>query len=612
MDINDYRNNILELIRLDGELKKEFLKTVFVENFSDILEDIQELFNIHQCQYEGVLSRGRKVIVDAYSFDEIDNTYSLIVGDFTNENEMRVITQAEIKTLFNQLKLFTTEAVSGKLTDGTIDESHPVLSLAKDLKESSQKITKFRLYLITDRLYKTNTKKWAKEKINDIDCEFHVWDIERLFQSSLSKSGKEELLVNFEEYGIEGISSLQATNSKGEYEAYLCIIPGEALALAYNDFGSKLLEGNVRSFLSNKGKVNKGIQATIAEKPEMFFSYNNGISATAEGITTELTNGRLIIKTITNFQIVNGGQTTASLGLAKYKGIDLKNVTVQMKLSVLPPEKAKILIPQIAKYANMQNKVSDADFFSNHAYHIFMEDLSRKILVPPPPESGLQYGTHWFYERTRGQYINEQNKLTPAMKDKFKLTNPKNQVVTKTDIAKYVNSFRGVPWLVSSGAQKSFLSFAVYIDDEWSSGDSFFNEIYFKNVIAISILFKKTESIVTNQLWYQNGYRANIVAYTISKLQNIVATQGKGREIDLVKIWENQNISTEMTNQIEIIAEKVYTVLTDPNRSNGNVTQWAKMEKCWEKVLSLNIPLEIGLLKELVSSGNPRPKDRKF
>ena len=101
----------------------------------------------------------------------------------------------------------------------------------------------------------------------------------------------------------------------------------------------------------------------------MFFSYNNGLTATAEIEVSQETDSTKSIKSIKNLQIVNGGQTTASVHYSKFKfDADLSRVFVQMKLSVVDPELLETIVP-IAEYANTQNKVNAADFFANHPFH---------------------------------------------------------------------------------------------------------------------------------------------------------------------------------------------------------------------------------------------------
>ena len=227
------------------------------------------------------------------------------------------------------------------------------------------------------------------------------------------------------------------------------------LASIYDEFGSRLLEGNVRSFLSASGKVNKGIKETILKTPKYFFTYNNGIATTASEIKTEMTENGLEIVAIKDLQIINGGQTTASLLNTKInyeKDTHLEDIFVAMKLTVITSDDSAKMIENISRCANSQNKVSDADFFSNSPFHVRFEQLCKQY--PAPAINGNQYQTHWFYERARGSYKQEQMKLTKAQRDKFALLNPKNQVITKTDLAKFMNSYYQLPQEVSKGAQR--------------------------------------------------------------------------------------------------------------------------------------------------------------
>ncbi|MDE5586880.1 MAG: AIPR family protein, partial [Bacilli bacterium] len=333
-----------------------------------------------------------------------------------------------------------------------------------------------------------------------------------IYTSSL---GKESIEIDFSNLTKNGLSCVKATDNE-EYSSYLAIISGEVLANLYLEYGSRLLEGNVRSFLSVKGKVNKGIRNTILNEPEMFFAYNNGIAATATEIELVNNDNGIYIKRLKDLQIINGGQTTASIANAKIQDkVDLHDVYVPMKLSIVDNEKAKEMIPIISRCANSQNKVDEADFFSNHPYHVRLEEYSRKIYAPSV--NGNQYQTIWFYERARGQYVQEQMKLSTAEKKKFQLKNPKNQLLKKVDVAKYINTYECGPYIVSRGAQANMRYFAERISKAWEKNNTIYNEYYFKKVIALAILFKSTEQLVTNQQWYKEikAYRANIVTYSI-------------------------------------------------------------------------------------------------
>jgi hypothetical protein len=374
-------------------------------------------------------------------------------------------------------------------------------------------------------------------------------DVTPVFEEELQKSGdKPENIVT--------------------YSSYLAVVPGQILNDLYLEYGSKLLEGNVRSFLSVRGKVNKSIQATIKNYPEMFFAYNNGVSATAMDVQVEDTpSGRRIVSA-RDFQIINGGQTTASLSNTRHKDkADLRGIYVQMKLTEIDEsdvDRSTELIRNISRSSNSQNKVTDADFFSTHPFHVRMEQHSRRIFAPA--EAGAQYETKWFYERAKGQFFQAQMRLTPAKKKQFLLQNPKNKVITKTDLAKVRNTWAEMPQTVSKGAQTNFMKFAEIIDQEWSENDTRFNERYYTETVALVILFKHLEALIPKQPWYEQGYRANIVTYSLALLHRLIKKQFKNMDLDLQSIWLHQSVPPVVTNALEAISEQVFYKITDEDR----------------------------------------------
>lgn len=289
------------------------------------------------------------------------------------------------------------------------------------------------------------------EPICDIDVEYRIWDMERFYRLFSASEGREEIEIDFNDYLEGGIPCLSANAGDSEdCKSYLCTVPGDVIADLYDQYGSRLLEGNVRSFLGKRG-VNKNIRNTVLNEPERFFVYNNGLAATA--VEADVENGKLL--RAKDLQIVNGGQTTATLFSArKTSGADLSKVSVLMKLTQVNPESAAEIVPLISRSANSQNKVNPADFFSTHEYHIRLEQISRRKFAPA--KDGAQHETHWFYERARGQYIQATMNMTKAEERKFAAQNPKDQIITKTDLAKVLNSWKGFPHIVSKGAESNF------------------------------------------------------------------------------------------------------------------------------------------------------------
>lgn len=601
MELSDFRDELLDQIRFDETVANMTSDVeAFLAYLSYVLIEAEEIDDeINYLPFEGIGSSRRKIKIDGYSYNELDEYLSLYIVTPLTYNELSTLTLTNAISYFNRAKAFIQDA---SVIVKTAEESAPAYGLAVDILKRYQSVRKYCIYLLTDMSMSRNLRQFELGNINGIPVEPRIIDITYLYQLNESKTGKDDLVIDMLDYTDRGLLCLPASHTD-DYTAYLCNIPGMVLAQLYNAYGGRLLEGNVRSFLQTKGKVNKGIRNTILNAPDMFFAYNNGIAATAYDIKTESQNGSLFIKEITALQIVNGGQTTASLASAllndKRDGSEdsLRKIYVPMKLSIVSPEKAQELIPNISRYANSQNKVSDADLWSNHPFHIRMETISRRLLAPA--SAGNQYGTHWYYERANGQYKQETYKLTDAQRKHFEMQNPKSQMFTKTDLAKYINIQMCLPYTASTGGQKSFAKFAEWAAAQWEKGDDRFNEKFFREVVAIAILFKHADKAVKAQSWY-NSYKANIVAYTLSKLIYTVITEYPELTIDYRSIWMRQGLSDAWVQQIEVTSKIMYEMLVDEHRQVENVTEWAKREACWEQAKKLKIKLFPNFEKELI------------
>jgi hypothetical protein len=566
----------------------------------EMLEEVEELVDFVPCPFQGTGPRRRSLAIDGYAFDVVDGSLRLVITKFDGHEEPTTLTQTAAKSIFAKLVGFVEEAFAGNDDHLPADED-PAADFAESLLTHKPNITRLRFYLVTDGILSDRIRDWPEQRIGGIAAEFHIWDISRFRDALFSRSGRDALTVDFRGLVEGGVPCLKASLNQSEYSGYLCVIPGDALARLYEEYGSRLLEGNVRSFLGREVKVNKAMRETILRSPEMFFAFNNGIAATATTIETHDSPDGLRLLAATDLQIVNGGQTTASLALARRRdGADLNGIFVQMKLSVVDAEKSADLIPKISEYANRQTKVSDSDLFSNHAFHRKMEELSRRIKAPPRP--GSQRTTIWFYERAKGQYRIETSKMSPAEKLRFEADNPRRQVITKTDLAKIENSWRQLPYEVSKGAQKNFDVYSKFIVDEWQRKPLQFNDEFFKSVIAHAIVFRELEQLIPTQSdWYDGGYRANIVTLTIAKLAQIIAEQGAGNTLNIQAIWRAQAISAALTEQLKTIARVMYDVITSPEQGLENVTEWCKKELAWQRAQQKRIALIPELAAELVS-----------
>ena len=367
----------------------------------------------------------------------------------------------------------------------------------------------------------------------------------------------------------------------------------------------------MRVFLQARTKVNRGIVNTVRESPNMFFAYNNGLTAIASHIDTErLSDGTLGIRSVTNLQIVNGGQTTASILYAKDQNkADLSDIFVQMKLSVIEPEEVEEIVPRISRFANTQNRISEADFFSNHPFHVEIEKLSRRLSAPP--KRGTLVPTKWFYERARGQYRDATAYGSAAERRRFTAEFPRSQVVNKTDLAKYSMTFECVPHLVSRGAQKCFLEFAEDISRIWEKYQDQFNEGYFRTVMAKAIVFRQTDRLIGRSDWYRadRGYKANIVTYTVAWLVYYLKVERR-RALDLQAIWSRQELPEKLEAALVHVAHEVVIAIKDTPEDVRNVTEYAKRQQCWAIISKLEIPLPPNLGSSTISLDEARQREK--
>ncbi len=616
VDIDDFRNELLVAAtdRMAGaHFGRGGLQLGLFYEFSNRLTQAEEFSDVVPSHFTGTGSRGRKLRVDGYQQDEADSSLRLIICDFSGEPVPESMTRSRAETSFKQVQAFIEDSMSDRIWSESGIGGSDGAELAGMIAAGHKKISRYRIFLFTDSILSGRLRDLPEGEIGGIPLEYHIWDVTRLGAVSTSSLGLEELDIDLTEFVHGGLPCL-AASSTDEYQGYLAVIPGEALATLYDRYGSKLLEGNVRSYLTARGKVNKGIQGTVRAEPEKFFVYNNGITCTATDARVETGSDGSRLLSVKYLQIVNGGQTTASLHTALRLGhADLSQIHVQMKLSVVTAdevEKLEDLIERIARYSNSQNKVSEADFFSNHPYHQALERLSRRI--PAPAAQGAQFNTYWFYERARGQYQNAQLHLTPARRKEFQRINPRSQMFVKTDVAKFENSWMSKPHIVSRGAQKNFSDFAAYVAKKWGEdGRHFNNDGYFRNVVARAILFRSVEKLVSGAGWYQTGLpRAQIVTYTISKLALLANEFEEGATLDFKAIWNAQCLPPVLETFLQDLAQKVCGVITVPPVQGMHVGEWSKKEKCWQQVQDLNVSLPIALQDVLAGEDEVRADTR--
>ena len=582
--LNQFYQNFMEEVLVASDMetsgwnKDDFLTSIMLE----YLEEAGEVNDSIMCPF-----RSYGLQLNAYAIDEDYTNLDLFVSIYSDSDTPKSVSQSEVDAAIKRAIQLYQKAINDLYT--SFKKDNDAYEFAITVNKQKNKIKSVRICALTNGLVKPIPFK--NIMLGNAEISFAIWDIDRLYRCVSSGKMREAIEIDFEEkFGVT-IPCIE-NDTSDKYSVYLAIISGELLALLYDEYRDRLLEKNVRSFLQVKGAVNKGIRDTLRDEPDMFLAYNNGISVTAESVDiVRDENGKPSIRSIRDMQIVNGGQTTASIFNAHHdKKIvaDLSKVFVQMKLSVITdPEDMDKIVPRISAFANTQNKVQVADFSANDPYHRRVEELSRTIWTPAV--NGLK-PINWFYERARGQYADMLSRETTTLRRKqYKETHP---VFTKTDLAKYENTWDQLPYYVSEGAQKNFRRFTLRVNEHKTMLP---DEKYYRNLVAKAILFRRTEKLVQQQQY--GGYRANIVTYTLAYLSYKTA-----QRIDLEKIWKEQALSQNLEHAIVDVSAIVRDIIINPP-GGANVGEWCKKEKCWKAVKECVYVIPEALQAELVEVG---------
>ncbi len=578
ISLEEFHEDFLQSVLSDSQSRGLMKPQAFFEHVCEDLISTGDLTkNYAAAEY---LKTGLEIY--GYDYDNERKILSLLVHQFFQEDKIQTLTKSIIDSKFKKLESFLTRSINGLYLE--MEEAYESHEMAYNIYrwKNNNKIQKVKLIIITDGKSTRNLKELPSERVNDLEIEYRVIDIEYLYKVYLSENSGGEFEVDLK------IPCLTIDTVSGEYSSYLSYMPGNTLVEVYEKFGQKLFEQNVRTFLQFRGNVNKGLRNTIETRPEMFFAFNNGITATATEIEQDISGNIIKIK---NFQIVNGGQTTSAIYAAhKNAKLDVSKVHVQMKLSIVKDiKKQNTFVSDVSEYANTQNKVNKSDFFSNSSFHKEFKSYSERIWVSAT--GGAQHRTHWFYERVRGEYLNKQAYLKASEKKQFQIENPKSQLIDKTFLSKSENVWLQKPDIVSKGAQYGFANFAENITRRLEEDNLMITESYFKDAICRVIMFRKVEKMVSNASWYDGGYRAATVAYTISYLSYLI--EKKDKHLNFGLIWESQKLPSKLIHVLEDISEAVYNDITNPPEGNVNIAQWCKKALCWEHVKKLNINLEI-------------------
>lgn len=630
MDIGEFRIQFMEQLRFDAEHEGTEPESQFISKALDLLEEIGDVSDPMPMSIEMKGRRGRIMAFDAYAYDEADGALIMIASDFINEiDNTPTLTNTRIDELFMHMRNFIEESVEGDVS-AYCDDSDLAINIAKEIKTKVGKsmltteILRFKFIILSNAVLSRQVKNISREEFLERPVELNIWTIER-FHQTYSTNSSEIIEIETKDFGCDGIQYLKADiGEETNYDAYLGIVPGEFLANIYCKYGSKLLQGNIRAFLSVRGKVNKGIRETIIKNPENFFTYNNGIAVVARTIGFSEDKSKIIY--LKDPQIINGGQTTASLANAKIKKEvkdgGMNNLFVPMKLTVLNVDddmseedidRYNSITKTISQCANSQNAVSEADFFSNHPFHVLMEQLSRKKMAPPV--NGNPYQTIWFYERSRGKWEQEQMQLSPAARAKFCEKHPKNQVIKKEKLAKCLNAFAMNPHEVCQSSAINFSHFAKTINNLYETSKESINEVFFSRCVCSVIIFDSIDRRINKADWYPTGgNKAQIIPYAIAKLMSMIP---KDMDLDWKLIWQKQEMYPALEKELMNLAHIVHEFF-EKEAQGGLVRSLARRADTWNKCKNLPLSLSEEFKSTLIPKYEMKQeeatakKERKF
>lgn len=554
----------------------EFRENAFVQVVSDHLAEIGMLENPVVCHHLGNVGAGI-VRLSGYAVPDEEERIDLLVAIYDGSGQPKTVSSADTSRTAGQAARALQAATRNVHEELEVSgDQYAMMRRLSDLLKSG--VREARVFVITDGL--SAVREIDPMKAGNVEVTVEIYDLQRLMRTMAAGLSREIIEIDLRAMGLDPIPCVVKPAINGEYESYLAIFTGETLFRMYDEYGPRLLEYNVRAFLQATGKVNRGIRDTLRDEPQHFMAYNNGISVTADQVILGTVGGAPAILGFKGLQIVNGGQTTASIHRARKRDrLDLSRVHVPAKITRLPSESVERMVPQISRFANTQNVIQEADFSSNEPYHIALERLSKTVWAP-----GEQ--TRWFYERSRGQYQTAMNMegTTPARLRAFRERTPPSQKFTKTDLARFLNSCSRLPHVVSGGTQKNFISFMRVLREHrgprWEPDES-----YYRDVIAQAILYQSAARIVRSEGF--PAYRINITTYLISYLSHRTA----GR-LSLDHVWKQQSLSAKLEAVLRNWARPISETIQD-SAAGRNVTEWCKKLDCWNTIRSLDLPLDV-------------------
>jgi hypothetical protein len=594
-----YRDDLLDQAKdEDGFIQESIL-------LSQVLPSLVEskLLDSEDFNSSYFKSTNENLKINAYCVNESGERLQLfIVDESTIElnkqlDELQVSLKSTYDNQFKRSVNFVKKAVNRHLAE-EIQDSHPARALISHISspEGLKQFDVVEIFLIsmsaTISLQGQNPQPkriefesenlrvsfhTGKEKlIKDVLIKKRLIDLNFLFNVLISQGNREALVVDFEKMFGQGIPAIKAAD-ESNFESYLCVLPAEILAKLYLEYSSRLLEKNVRSFLQFRG-VNQGIRDTIRKEPEKFVAYNNGVTITATSGEILHENNQNFIKSLVDFQIVNGGQTTATIYFTKKDGFDISKIKVMAKINVAKSgseEELDELISNISTFSNAQSKVSKVDLRSRNPQLIKLKALSESVITPS--------GQKWFFERSKGEF-NTMVRVAGSNKNRVLRDFPTNRRFSKEQLAKYFTAWGEIPYMVKKGGEKVFRYFIEELSGEGKSKRGIeINRLFYEELIAKILLFTELEKIYGQGKKSLGQIRSATVPYSLSIIYRFTDGSKSSDNFDLVKVWLNEGLDNELKTMFNELLILVNGLIKKYSKSD-DLGEYSKKEELWNDI----------------------------
>jgi hypothetical protein len=539
-------------------------EALFTRTVIDELEEIGHFEAAFDLAQEGRVGRS-PFQISGYAIDEDAGQLTLFATHYSGDLPPRRVPAAELLKTAERAGTYVAACIGG-LADRIEPSNTEAGDLARRVAALGERIDRFRIVVLTDGI--SGGALPATLESHGKAVEVDLYDMVRLHRVLGEGQTRADIDVDLVALSGHRIACLPVASGAGHYEAYLAAFPGETLSRIYDRYGTHLLELNVRAFLGLSGRksVNAELRRTLVEQPEMFLAFNNGVVATADEVRIERDGGAVYLTGLRGLQIVNGGQTTASLHRARRKeSIALGNVEVPVKIIHVTEGDLEEIVGSISRAANRQNTIQQADFSAGDPFHREVETLANNAWL----ESGRG---RWFYERARGSWLAAEQKASYRTTEQrtFREQTPKARRFGKLDLARYLAAWDGFPWRVAFGGQKNFQAFMQRRKETTAAVP---DEAWFRRLIALTILYRMTERLVRAMKF--PAYGANIAAYLVAAIG-----ERTGGRINFDHVWRQQRLSPELETLITTWAPKIDEALR-ASVGSRNPTEWFKKEDCW-------------------------------